>query len=85
MVSNYSLILGLRENGYGVMPRIEETLASSLTPNVKSSLKALTLPTKPNSYIFFGGQSLYGGKSGWSIPAHDGHLAMEPGQPVKRP
>lgn len=32
-VSNYSLFLGLKENVYGMMPRVEETLASYLSPN----------------------------------------------------
>lgn len=44
---NCSSILGSRENGYGVMRWVEETLASYLSPDPVSSLKALTLPTKP--------------------------------------
>lgn len=40
--SNYSNILGVKSHGYGAMPRV-----SYRSPESVSSLKALTLPTKP--------------------------------------
>lgn len=43
----YSNISGARDNGYGRMPEVEQTLASYLSPVSASSLKAPTLPTKP--------------------------------------
>ncbi|CAM4341551.1 unnamed protein product [Leuciscus chuanchicus] len=43
----YSNILGAREEGYGMMPRVEESFASHLSPDAASSLRAPTLPTKP--------------------------------------
>ncbi len=46
-VLDYSNILGACEYGYGTMPRVEEALASYLSPDVASSLKAPVLPTKP--------------------------------------
>ncbi|ROI15732.1 hypothetical protein DPX16_20270 [Anabarilius grahami] len=45
--SIYSNVAGMRKHGYGAMPRADETLASHLSPQVASSLKAPTLPTKP--------------------------------------
>lgn len=42
---NYALILGLRKNGYGVMPRVEQTLAC-YPFDVDSSLKVSVLATK---------------------------------------
>ncbi|MGL5564837.1 MAG: hypothetical protein ACRDC4_03815 [Plesiomonas sp.] len=45
--SEYSNIMGLSEHGYAAMPRVEETLASYLSPVSASSLKAPQLPTKP--------------------------------------
>lgn len=44
-VSNYSNILGLKQHGYGEMPRFEQTLASYLSHEPASSLKAPGLPT----------------------------------------
>jgi hypothetical protein len=44
---NYSDIMGVRENGYGMMPRVEEALASYLSPDLASSLKTPALPSKP--------------------------------------
>ncbi len=44
---DYSNVSGLNERGYRVMPRVEQTLASYLSPGVASSLKAPALPTKP--------------------------------------
>ncbi len=38
---------GTSERGYRAMPRVEQTLASYLSPDAASSLKAPTLPTKP--------------------------------------
>lgn len=38
-VPNYSNIVGLRGNGYEVMPRVEEPLASYLSPNAASSCR----------------------------------------------
>lgn len=46
-VANYSDTRGLNAQGYGVMPKVEQTLASYLSPDTASSLKAPTLPTKP--------------------------------------
>ncbi len=46
-VSHYSNVLGLNECGYGKIPRVEDTLASYLSPGGASSLKAPVLPTKP--------------------------------------
>ncbi len=39
--------MGLDECGYRAMPKVEQTLASYLSPHVASSLKAPALPTKP--------------------------------------
>ncbi len=38
---------GLNERSYRAMPRVEQTLASYLSPGAASSLKAPTLPSKP--------------------------------------
>lgn len=43
ITSNYSNIVGLKQYGYGAMPREEEILS----PDSALSLKALKLPTKP--------------------------------------
>ncbi len=43
---DYSNILAAREYSYGMMPRVEEALASFLSPDVVSSLKAPVLPTR---------------------------------------
>lgn len=45
-VHNYASIVGFKENDYGMMPRVEETLAAYLSPDAASSLIAPTLPTK---------------------------------------
>ncbi|XP_048037449.1 uncharacterized protein LOC125262674 [Megalobrama amblycephala] len=45
--SMYSNIVGLKQQGYAAMPRVEETLAGYLSPESASSLKTPTLPTKP--------------------------------------
>ncbi|ROL54789.1 hypothetical protein DPX16_23773 [Anabarilius grahami] len=45
--STYSNVVGTRKHGYGAMPKAEETLASHLSPEAASSLKAPTFPTKP--------------------------------------
>ncbi len=39
--------MGLSECGYRAMPRVEQMLASYLSPGVTSSLKAPVLPSKP--------------------------------------
>ncbi|KAL0147294.1 hypothetical protein M9458_057396 [Cirrhinus mrigala] len=44
---NYSNVAGLDECGYRAMPRVEQTLASYLSPGSASSLKAPALPSKP--------------------------------------
>ncbi|KAI2664245.1 Transposon Ty3-G Gag-Pol polyprotein [Labeo rohita] len=44
---NYGNIAGLDERGYRAMPRVEQTLASYLSPGSASSLKAPALPSKP--------------------------------------
>ncbi|KAI2655577.1 Transposon Ty3-G Gag-Pol polyprotein [Labeo rohita] len=44
---NYGSVAGLDERGYRAMPRVEQTLASYLSPGSASSLKAPALPTKP--------------------------------------
>ncbi len=43
----YSNVMGTSERGYRAMLRVEQTLASYLSPDAASSLKAPTLPTKP--------------------------------------
>ncbi len=43
----YGNVMGTSERGYRAMPRVEQTLASYLSPDAASSLKAPTLPTKP--------------------------------------
>ncbi len=43
----YGNVAGTNERGYRAMPRVEQTLASYLSPHAASSLKAPTLPTKP--------------------------------------
>ncbi|KAI2646866.1 Transposon Ty3-G Gag-Pol polyprotein [Labeo rohita] len=44
---NYGYVAGLDERGYRAMPLVEQTLASYLSPESASSLKALVLPSKP--------------------------------------
>ncbi|KAL0183550.1 hypothetical protein M9458_019246, partial [Cirrhinus mrigala] len=44
---NYGSVAELDERGYRAMPRVEQTLASYLSPGSASSLKAPVLPTKP--------------------------------------
>ncbi len=46
MSDYYGNVAGTSERGYRAMPRVEQTLASYLSPNAASSLKAPTLPTK---------------------------------------
>ncbi|KAL0161741.1 hypothetical protein M9458_045466, partial [Cirrhinus mrigala] len=43
----YGNVAGLDERAYKAMPRVEQTLASYLSPGEASSLKAPTLPSKP--------------------------------------
>ncbi len=43
----YGNVAGLSDCGYRAMPRVEQTLASYLSPGVASSLKAPVLPSKP--------------------------------------
>ena len=43
----YADIMGAREEGYGMMPRVEESFATHLSPDAASSLRAPALPTKP--------------------------------------
>ncbi len=43
----YGNVKGLNEHGYRAMPKVEQTLASYLSPDMASSLKAPALPTKP--------------------------------------
>ncbi|KAI2646068.1 Transposon Ty3-G Gag-Pol polyprotein [Labeo rohita] len=43
---NYGYVTGLDERGYRAMPRVEQTLASYLSPELASSLKAPVLPSK---------------------------------------
>ncbi|KAL0153220.1 hypothetical protein M9458_051474, partial [Cirrhinus mrigala] len=43
----YGNVVGLDERAYKAMPRVEQTLASYLSPGAASSLKAPTLPSKP--------------------------------------
>ncbi len=45
--SHYSSIINKNEHGYGEMPKVEETLASYLSPDSSSSIKSPVLPTKP--------------------------------------
>ncbi|KAL0174634.1 hypothetical protein M9458_030602, partial [Cirrhinus mrigala] len=44
---NYGNVAGMDEHGYRAMPRVEQTLASYLSPGLASSLKAPVLPSKP--------------------------------------
>ncbi|CAM4555428.1 unnamed protein product [Leuciscus chuanchicus] len=48
--SHYSSIQKYKDYGYGEMPKVEETLASYLSPATASSLKAPSLPSKPVKY-----------------------------------
>ncbi|CAM4725499.1 unnamed protein product [Leuciscus chuanchicus] len=48
--SHYSSIQNYKDYGYGEMPKVEETLASYLSPATASSLKAPSLPSKPVKY-----------------------------------
>lgn len=43
----YGNVVGIAERGYRAMPRVEQTLASYLSPGTASSLKAPALPSKP--------------------------------------
>ncbi len=43
----YGNVGGLKQRGYRAMPRVEQTLASYLSPVAASSLKAPSLPSKP--------------------------------------
>ncbi len=45
--SHYSSILNKKEHSYGEMPKVEEMLASYLSPKSSSSIKSPVLPTKP--------------------------------------
>ncbi len=45
--SHYSSILNKERNGYGEMPKVEEMLASFLSPESSSSTRSPVLPTKP--------------------------------------
>ncbi len=45
--SHYSSITNKNEHGYGEMPKVEETLASYLSPKSSLSIKSLVFPTKP--------------------------------------
>ncbi len=45
--SHYSSILNKEVHGYGEMPKVEETLASCLSPELSSSARSPVLPTKP--------------------------------------
>jgi hypothetical protein len=49
----YSDIRGLREYGYGAIPRFEQTLASYLSPGSVSTLKASASLTKPLKKTIF--------------------------------
>ncbi|MGL5564635.1 MAG: hypothetical protein ACRDC4_02775 [Plesiomonas sp.] len=48
-VLDFGCVIGASEKGYGKMPRIEEALASYLSPDAASSLKTPVLPSKPCS------------------------------------
>ncbi|KAI2665230.1 UDP-sugar-dependent glycosyltransferase 52 [Labeo rohita] len=43
----YGNVVGTTERGYRAIPRVEQTLASYLSPEASSSLNAPVLPTKP--------------------------------------
>ncbi len=45
--SHYSSIINKIEHGYAEMPKVEEMLASYLSPKSSLSIKSLVLPTKP--------------------------------------
>lgn len=71
--STYSTLVGMREQGYGAMPIVEEMLAG---------YPLVALPTKPCQVAsnFIG----CGSRSGWCIPAHNGSSAGVPGLPAQR-
>ncbi len=46
-ISHYSSIINKNEHGYGERPKVEETLASYLSPESSSSIKSPVLPIKP--------------------------------------
>ncbi len=48
----YGNVVGLDECGYRAMPKVEQTLASYLSPHVASSLKAPALPTVGLQIVF---------------------------------
>ncbi|KAI2654668.1 enzymatic polyprotein [Labeo rohita] len=47
VAKSYGNVVGMDEHGYRAMPRVEQTLASYLSPGSASSLKAPVLPSKP--------------------------------------
>ncbi len=47
--SHYANVAGVSDHGYRVMPRVEQTLASYLSPGAPLSSKAPALPSKPSS------------------------------------
>ncbi|CAM4566361.1 unnamed protein product [Leuciscus chuanchicus] len=49
--SHYSSIQKYKEYGNGEMPKVEETLASYLSPATASSLKTPSLPSKPGTVL----------------------------------
>lgn len=65
-VLDYSNIMGAGENGYGRMPRVEEALASYLSPDAASSLKTPVLPTKPcrDTSVMVGRAYMAAGRAG---------------------
>lgn len=67
-VLDYSNILA-QEYGYRTMPQVEETLASYLSTDTVSSLKAPELPTKTCRTTSLLGQGLYGSWLRWCMPA----------------
>lgn len=60
----YSSIVGPREIGYVMMPRVEETLAAYLPPDAALSLKTSTLPAMPCRITFsLVGKAIMGGRT----------------------
>ncbi len=64
--------MGLDECGYRAMPKVEQTLASYLSPHVASSLKAPALPTKPlRTTSTLVGRGVLGSRSSRCVSAHN--------------
>ncbi len=78
--SHYSSILNKEVHGYREMNKVEETLASYLSPESSSSTRSPVLPSKPvSNYISTGGKGLFSGWSSSSMFTHHVAVASLPG------